>query len=216
MEVLQDAIVDLRYNEIGKIVKTALDSGMKPLDVLGELRAGLTLVGDRYQSGEFFLSHLFLAAETMKSALEVLKPFLIGGEEQASKGSVVIGSIEGDIHDFGKVIVSSFLIAAGLNVVDLGVDVPVKRFVDEAERVGADVIGISALLSTTQPSCQKIVEELERRGIRDMYKVIVGGTGVVPDTAIMEYGVDAGVNDGVEGVKIITRWLEEGDEGLET
>jgi methanogenic corrinoid protein MtbC1 len=114
------------------------------------------------------------------------------------------------------VIVSSFLIAAGLNVVDLGVDVPAKKFVDEAERVGANIIGISALLSTTQPSCQKIVKELERRGIRDMYKVIVGGTGVVPDTAISDYGVDAGVNDGVEGVKIITKWLEEGDEGLET
>ena len=216
MGVLQVAIVDLRYDEIGKIVRTTLDSGIEPLEVLGELRAGLTLVGDRYQSGEFFLSHLFLAAETMRSALEVLKPFLSGSEEQASGGRVVIGSIEGDIHDFGKVIVSSLLIATGLDVVDLGVDVPAKRFVDEAVKVGADVIGISALLSTTQPSCQKVVEELERRGIRDMYKVIVGGTGVVPDDAISKYGADAGVNDGVEGVKIITRWIEEGDDGLET
>jgi 5-methyltetrahydrofolate--homocysteine methyltransferase len=103
MDVLQDAIVDLRYDEIGEIVRTALDSGIEPLDVLDELREGLSLVGDMYQSGEFFLSHLFLAAETMRSAVEVLKPFLSGGKRQASKGSVVIGSIDGDIPDFGTV-----------------------------------------------------------------------------------------------------------------
>lgn len=214
MGVLQDAIVDLRYDEIGRIVRNALESGIEPLEVLGELRAGLTLVGDRYQSGEFFLSHLFLAAETMRSALEVLKPFLPGGEEHASSGKVVIGSIEGDIHDFGKVIVSSLLIAAGLDVIDLGVDVPAKMFVDEAERVGAKIIGISALLSTTQSLSRNVVDELEKRGLRNMYKVIVGGTGVFQDDCIVKYGVDAGVNDGVEGVKIIKRWIEEGGEAF--
>ena len=206
-ESLREAIEEIRYEEVAGIVGSALDSGMPPLEVLAELRAGLTTVGDRYQSGELFLSHLFLAAETMKAALEVLQPLLSAGGGEGSRGKVVIGSIEGDIHDFGKVIVSSLLSAAGFTVIDLGVDVPAERFVDEAERAGADVIGISALLSTTQPSCRRVVDELERRGIRERYRVIMGGTGVSPEIATARYGADAAVNDGVEGVKIISGWM---------
>jgi methylmalonyl-CoA mutase cobalamin-binding domain/chain len=206
-ESLREAIVKIRYDEVAGIVGSALDSSMPPLEVLAELRAGLTTVGDRYQSGELFLSHLFLAAETMKAALEVLQPLLSAGGREGSRGKVVIGSIEGDIHDFGKVIVSSLLSAAGFTVIDLGVDVPAERFVDEAERAGADVIGISALLSTTQPSCRRVVDELERRGIRERYRVIMGGTGVSPEIATAKYGADAAVNDGVEGVRIISGWM---------
>jgi methylmalonyl-CoA mutase cobalamin-binding domain/chain len=206
-ESLREAIVKIRYDEVAGIVGSALDSSMPPLEVLAELRAGLTTVGDRYQSGELFLSHLFLAAETMKAALEVLQPLLSAGGREDSRGKVVIGSIEGDIHDFGKVIVSSLLSAAGFTVIDLGVDVPAERFVDEAERAGADVIGISALLSTTQPSCRRVVDELERRGIRERYRVIMGGTGVSPEIATAKYGADAAVNDGVEGVRIISGWM---------
>jgi len=210
-ESLREAIVEIRYEEVAGIVGSALDSGVPPLEVLSELRAGLTTVGDRYQSGELFLSHLFLAAETMKEALEVLQPLLSEGGGEGSRGKVVIGSIEGDIHDFGKVIVSSLLSAAGFTVIDLGVDVPAERFVDEAERAGADVIGISALLSTTQPSCRRVVEELEKRGIRERYRVIMGGTGVSPEIATARYGADAAVNDGVEGVRIISGWMGGGE-----
>ena len=155
------------------------------------------------------MSQLFLAAETMKNALEVLQPLISKERKEKSKGTIVIGSIEGDIHDFGKAIVSSLLIAAGLNVVDLGVDVPAKKFVDEALASRADVIGVSALLSTTQPSCKKVIEELERRGLREKFKVILGGTGVISEIALNDYRADAAVNDGVEGVKIISKWIEE-------
>jgi methanogenic corrinoid protein MtbC1 len=89
--------------------------------------------------------------------------------------------------------------------------VPAERFVDEAEKVGADVIGISALLSTTQPSCRRVVEELERRGVRGNYRVIMGGTGVSPEIATARYGADAAVNDGVEGVRIISGWMGGGE-----
>jgi 5-methyltetrahydrofolate--homocysteine methyltransferase len=124
-------------------------------------------------------------------------------------GTIVVGSIEGDIHDFGKTIVSSLLMAAGLNVVDLGVDVPAEAFVAEAEKVGADVIGVSALLSTTQPAVKKIVEKLYERGLREKYKVILGGSGVDTEKAMEEFGVDAAVNDGARGVDVITSWMEE-------
>jgi methylmalonyl-CoA mutase cobalamin-binding domain/chain len=175
---------------------------------LGELREGLRVVGERYQEGEYFLSQLFLAAETMKNALEVLQPLLAAADQGESKGTIVIGSIEGDIHDFGKTIVSSLLTAEGYRIIDLGIDVPSERFAEEAEKADADVIGISALLSTTQPQSRDVVQILEKRGIRDRFRVILGGTGVVPEYALEHYGVDAAVNDGVEAVKIITEWLE--------
>lgn len=208
-EDLKNAIIEIKFDEIDSIVKKALNSGMEPLDVLDALRNGLNVVGDMYQKEGLFLSELFLAAETMKNALDILQPLLGEDECRESFGTIVMGSIEGDIHDFGKIIVSSLMMAAGFKVVDIGVDVPAERFVDEAEKVRADVIGVSALLSTTQPSSKKVVDILKSRNIRDKYKVIVGGTGVVPMIAVREFGVDAGVNDGVEGVKIIKKWMEQ-------
>ncbi len=205
---LMNAVIDIRYDEIAGLVRSALDAGSDPLDVLGELREGLRVVGERYQEGEYFLSQLFLAAETMKNALEVLQPLLAAADQGESKGTIVIGSIEGDIHDFGKTIVSSLLTAEGYRIIDLGIDVPSERFAEEAEKANADVIGISALLSTTQPQSRDVVQSLEERGIRDRFRVILGGTGVVPEYALEHYGVDAAVNDGVEAVKIITGWLE--------
>ena len=205
---LMNAVIDIRYDEIAGLVRSALDSGSDPLAVLGELREGLRVVGERYQEGEYFLSQLFLAAETMKNALEVLQPLLAAADQGGSKGTIVIGSIEGDIHDFGKTIVSSLLTAEGYRIIDLGIDVPSERFAEEAEKADADVIGISALLSTTQPQSRDVVQILEKRGIRDRFRVILGGTGVVPEYALEHYGVDAAVNDGVEAVKIITGWLE--------
>ena len=205
---LMNAVIDIRYDEIAGLVRSALDAGSDPLEVLGELREGLRVVGERYQEGEYFLSQLFLAAETMKNALEVLQPLLAAADQGESKGTIVIGSIEGDIHDFGKTIVSSLLTAEGYRIIDLGIDVPSERFAEEAERADADVIGISALLSTTQPQSRDVVQSLEERGIRDRFRVILGGTGVVPEYALEHYGVDAAVNDGVEAVKIITGWLE--------
>ena len=205
---LMNAVIDIRYDEIAGLVTSALDAGSDPLEILGELREGLRVVGERYQEGEYFLSQLFLAAETMKNALEVLQPLLGVDDRGESKGTIVIGSIEGDIHDFGKTIVSSLLTAEGFHIIDLGIDVPSERFAEEAEKADADVIGISALLSTTQPQSRDVVRILEERGIRDRFRVILGGTGVVPEYALAHYGVDAAVNDGVEAVKIITSWLE--------
>ncbi|MFB0505043.1 MAG: B12-binding domain-containing protein [Candidatus Bathyarchaeia archaeon] len=208
-DYLKQAIVEMKYDEVTSLVRNALKTGLKPLEILENLRDGLEVVGDRYHNGEYFLSELYMAAETMKNALGIIEPLLSNEEGGESEGTVVIGSIEGDIHDFGKTIVSSLLTAAGFNVVDIGIDVPPPRFVEEAERVKADIIGISALLSTTQPSSRKVIEELESRGLRRKYKVILGGTGVDAEMAVQRFGVDAAVFDGSEGVRIIKSWMEE-------
>ncbi|MHA2391416.1 MAG: cobalamin B12-binding domain-containing protein [Promethearchaeota archaeon] len=204
----KQAIIDLQFQEIGDLVKKALDSGMLPETILDGLKNGLDEVGDLYQTGELFLSELYMAGETMAAAMEVLTPALSDCSAVEPAGIVVLGSIMGDIHDFGKNIVKIFLTASGFTVYDLGVDVPPEKFVEKAFAVDADFIGISAILSTTQPASAEVISLLEERGLRDKIKVILGGTGV-DNRAITAYGVDAAVNDATLGEKILKKWMEE-------
>ena len=104
-EDLRSAVVEIRYDEVGNLVEEALNGGLKPLELLDELREGLKIVGEKYNAGEYFLSELYMAAETMNTALEILQPQLLSEKEARSEGKIVIGSIEGDIHDFGKIII---------------------------------------------------------------------------------------------------------------
>jgi len=205
---LKQAIIDLKYPEIGGMVKAALEAGIPPLKILDSLKSGLDVVGELYHKREYFLSELYMAGETMQVAMSVLMPTLSKEAQPGGEGTVVIGSIQGDIHDFGKAIAKTFLTASGFKVHDLGVDVPPAKFVEEALKVNADIIGISALLSSTQPISGEVVKILEKRGIRDRFKVILGGTAVT-EWAIKEYGLDAAVNDATEGVRIMKRWMEE-------
>ncbi len=207
LEDVKQAVINFEYNEIEDYVKNALKSDLKPNEVIEVLRKGLKIVGDNYQSGTYFLSELYLASETMNLALNTLKPHLNPKEEDMSKGKAVIGSIQGDIHDFGKTIISSLLNAAGVEIYDIGIDVPPKKFVSEALRVDASIIGISALLSTTQPLSKEVVDILKDKGLRDKFKVILGGSGVDPEGAVERFGVDAAVNDGAEGIEIILSWI---------
>jgi 5-methyltetrahydrofolate--homocysteine methyltransferase len=212
LKEFEEAIIDLKYHEIGEMVKNAIGLGYQPSEIISALRNGLKIIGDKYQSGEFFLSELFLAAETMHQAMNSLKPHINAREEQFSKGKIVIGSIQGDIHDFGKTIISSLLSANGIEVIDIGIDAPPMKFISEALKVDANIIGISALLSSTQPLSKKVIEILKEKGHRDKFKVILGGSGVDQKTAINNFGVDAAVNDGAEGVDIILSWLGKGGE----
>lgn len=205
-EDLKQAIVDLNFTTISDMVKEALHTGMAPMTVLDSLKRGLDVVGSLYHNKEYFLSELFMAGETMRVALDVLMPALASDLDFKDAGKIVIGSIEGDVHDFGKNIAKNLLTASGFAVYDLGVDIPPVKFVDEAVRVDADVIGISAILSSTQPTSAEVVAELKARGLRDKIRVILGGTGVAK-RAIKEYGVDAAVNDATEGVNLIRGWL---------
>jgi 5-methyltetrahydrofolate--homocysteine methyltransferase len=180
--------------------------------VIEVLREGLKIVGDNYQNGTYFLSELYLASETMNRALNTLKPHLNPKEGDTSTGKAVIGSIQGDIHDFGKTIIASLLNAAGVEIYDIGIDVPPEKFVSEALRVDASIIGISALLSTTQPLSKEVVDILKDKGVRGKFKVILGGSGVAPAVAVERFGVDAAVNDGAEGIEIILSWIRRSSE----
>jgi methylmalonyl-CoA mutase cobalamin-binding domain/chain len=206
---LSQAIVNLQINEISSLVEDELGTGRDPYDILRELREGMEEVGKKFENSEYFLADLIMAGETMKKALDVLKPML--KERKAEyEGRIVIGTIWGDLHDIGKDIVISLLTSAGFDVYDLGIDVPPRRFAEEAERVGAKIVAISALLSTSIPTISKVVEELRKIGIRDKVRIIAGGAALRREYAKW-LGIDAAVNDAMEGLEIIKSWVSKYD-----
>jgi trimethylamine corrinoid protein len=170
----------------------ALSSGLDPqLIISSGFLPGLWKVGELWESGEYFLPELIQSAECMKKALAVLRPALekAAGSVSALKGKVVIGTIEGDIHDIGKNLVSSLLSANGFEVVDLGADVKVDRFIDAAVAEKADLICLSALLTTTMINQRRFMDRLRERGLRDCFQVLVGGAPVTAKWAA-EIGAD--------------------------
>jgi dimethylamine corrinoid protein len=147
-------------------------------------------------------------ADAMKAALEVLKPHLGQGQETGFQGTIVLGTIQGDLHDLGKNIVKTMLQAAGFTVYDLGCDVPVRKFVEKAEEVNADIIAASAILTTTMAYMPDLVELLKEMGIRDQFKIMVGGAPVTPDFAAQAGADGYGENAG-EAVSVAKRLMQE-------
>ena len=159
------------------VVREALMQGIKPMQIIERgLRVGMDEIGVRFSNYEVYLPELMLAAEAFSVAMKILQPLLdVGGEDARQVGRVVIGTVKGDIHSLGKDIVMSMLKARGFEVYDLGVDVPPSRFVDKAEEVDADVICVSALMTTTMPQQGAVIEHILARGQKGKYCVLVGG-----------------------------------------
>jgi corrinoid protein of di/trimethylamine methyltransferase len=153
----------------------ALEAGISPLQAIDEgMTPAIQEVGDRFGRGEMFLPEMVTSAEAMEAALEVLEPHF-EGDEGAKKGKVLIGTVQGDIHDIGKNIVIALLKVNGFEVVDIGRDIPSTDFVDKAIDLGVEVIGLSGLLTTSLPMMRDIIQMLDDDGVRDQYKVIIGG-----------------------------------------
>ena len=189
-----------------RAAERCLSLGLNPLDALNEgLMKGVMEMGDRYGRQEAFLTDLILSGEAMQAAIAVLKPSMKLDEVSKYKlGKVVLGTVQGDIHDIGKNIVGTLLEASGFEVSDLGIDVPTIRFVEKAQELHAHVIAASALLSTTRPFQRDIVILLRDMKLREKYKVMVGGAGVTPEWA-KEIGADGYGRDGPEAVQIAKR-----------
>jgi 5-methyltetrahydrofolate--homocysteine methyltransferase len=198
-------LIEFDIDGIKVNVQNALDDGVAPLELVDALGDAMKDVGDKYESGEFFFSELIMAGETMKEAMEVLKPAMTA-DDVKSKGKVVIGTVKGDLHDIGKDLVVSLLVAAGVEVIDVGVDVPAEKFVEAVKNEGAKVVGLSALLSTTITYTKEVVEALKEAGVRDQVKIIVGGAAATDELA-KEMGADACAADAVLGVRMVENWL---------
>lgn len=199
------AIIDGDAEAAEESAQSALAAGLDPLLILNEgLMRGADDVGKRFERGEYFLPELMLAGRALKAAMDIVKPALLekySGADSQVKGIVVAATVQTDIHDIGKNIVASMLTAAGFEVVDMGVDVPIKAIIDKAEELGAQVIALSALLTTSMPFIKDLIELLKARGLREKYIVLVGGASVTEEWA-KGIGADGTARNAAEAVQL--------------
>jgi 5-methyltetrahydrofolate--homocysteine methyltransferase len=202
MEILSQIVEQLQRGEderVGELTREAIRRGLAPQAILdGGLIAGMNAVGEKFRDHEIFLPDVLLAARAMNAGMEELRP-LLARDGVPTVGRVVIGTVQGDLHDIGKNLVAVMLKGAGLEVIDLGNDVPPARFVEAAAESGATVVGMSALLTTTMPVMGKVVTLLRERGLAGKVKTIVGGAPVSADFA-RQIGADAYAFDGASAV----------------
>jgi len=209
-ERLKKAIADGDEETAAETAKLLKEAGVSPIDVVNNaIKPIMDEIGEKYEKLEIFLPELVLAGDAATAALNVIFPK--GEESEVVKGTVVIGTIYGDIHEIGKSIVAAMLRANGYKVVDLGCDVPPTRFVEEAKKHGAKIIGISCLLSPSMFYMRDVIKRLEDEGIRGNYYVIVGGASVSPDWA-KEIKADGWAKDAERTVKLCNMLLEKGGE----
>jgi len=179
-QAMSQSVIDGEPEQAEALAQKAVRLDLNPLEVIdyGYTR-GMNVLGDRFARGEVFLPHLVMGGEAMKAAIAVLEPELARRQQQRQVlGKVVIGTVAGDIHEIGKSLVATMLSANGFQVFDLGVDVPIATFVDKAREVEADIVGLSALLTTTMLNQGKVIESFQEAGLREKVKVIVGGAPV--------------------------------------
>ncbi len=207
---LRDSVINLDFNTIGPAAQQAMDAGIAPGTAITQgIVPGMAAVGDKFESGEYFLSELVVAAEVMKEGMKIINPYLKEGSLQTAK-KVVIATIEGDHHDLGKNIVTTLLISQGFEVADLGTDVSPARILAAVKEHRPEILGMSALLSLTMVKMGETIEVLKEAGLRDKVKIIVGGTPVTPEFAD-SIGADYRALNALEGVKKCVAWVTPGE-----
>ena len=198
-----NAVVSLKRDEVVQYVIAEIEAGTQVDDILNQgLIGAMDVVGEKFSSGELFVPEMLMSAKAMQAGLEVLKPHL-ADDTASQKGTVIIGTVKGDLHDIGKNLVSMMVEGAGFNVIDLGVDVDTDRFVAQAQAQNADVVCLSALLTTTMPVMAKTVKAIKEAGLK--VKTIVGGAPVT-DAYARQIGAD-GFSDNAPGAVELIRKL---------
>lgn len=205
---LKNAVIEGESEDAEQVAKKALGANLDPLTCINKgLMPGIQKVGELFSSGEYYLPELIMSADAMKAALEILEPALVGGQKREVVGMVVIGTVEGDLHEIGKTLVGTMLTANGFKVLDIGVDQPAEAFVKAAIEHEADIVGASALLTTTMLQHRKLVEALESAGLKDKVKVMVGGAPVT-DKFAQEVGADGYAEDAISAVDMAFRLMD--------
>ena len=195
-----------RAKNVKTLVTQALEQGEDPKAILNEgLLAGMMVIGEKFKNNEVFVPEVLVAARAMNAGLAILEPKLVGNEPV---GKVVIGTVKGDLHDIGKNLTMMMLKGAGFEIYDAGVDVEPAAFIDKAEEVGADIIGMSALLTTTMPNMSAVIEELKERGLRDKYIVMIGGAPVT-DSFAQQIGADYYTPDAATCAEVAKKAVQE-------
>jgi len=204
LETITEAITNLEEEKVLKLIKERIDANDEPTEILEACRKGMAEIG-KGPADEIFLTDLIMAGEIFNEAVELLMPELVNSTSM-SLGKIVIGTVEGDIHNIGKDIAINFLKAEGFEVIDLGVNVPAQKFIDAIKEHSPSVVGMSGLLTLSIEPMKRIIEAIASANLRDQIKIIIGGERT--DEVVCNYvNADAWVNDVLEGIKIIKNWV---------
>ncbi len=205
---LAQAVIEGEPEDAEALAKEALEQGLDPLACITEgLTAGIQQVGILFASGEYYLPDLIIGADAMKVALDVLEPMLAGDQQREVVGRIVLGTVEGDLHEIGKTLVGTMLTANGFLVTDIGVDKKPEEFIAAIKETDADIVGASALLTTTMLQQKKLIDLLEEAGLRESVKVMVGGAPVTEGFA-KEIGADGYAEDAISSVDLAFRLID--------
>jgi 5-methyltetrahydrofolate--homocysteine methyltransferase len=206
LEEIKEAVVNRRKDQIEGLVKGAIEKGFGIDQIINDgLIVAMEVIGQKYTNGQIYIPEMLASAITMKKGLETIKPFF-KAQSIKSKGVILMGTVQGDIHDIGKNIVIMMLEGAGFEVVDLGVDVKKDKIVQQVQEIKPDILGLSALLTTTMPGMKAVIQELEERGLRSRVKIIVGGAPV--DAAYgKKIGADGYGANAIEAVQIAKEFI---------
>ncbi len=205
-ENLCNAVISGDDAKVKEITQKLVDAGSKPLDIINQgLIAGMDIVGPRFKSGEMFVPEVLMAAKAMNEGIEIVKP-LLGQECMPSFGKVLIGTVEGDLHDIGKNLVAMMLDSSGFTVDNVGVDITPAQFVEHVKKDNPDIVAMSALLTTTMNKMKDTVEALKEAGIRDKVKVIIGGAPISHKFA-EKIGADGYAQDAASATELCKKLL---------
>jgi corrinoid protein of di/trimethylamine methyltransferase len=207
LQKLAEAVINGDVDLAREMAKRALEAGIEPWVAITQgLSAGMKVVGDKYEAKEYFLPEVLMAADAMYAGLDVLLPHL-KAEKVGVRGKIVLGVVEGDIHDIGKNIVKAMLTAAGFEVIDAGRDVPIEKFIELVEKEGAHVLGMSTMMTPTLIQMKRAEDMLRQKGLKDRVKTIIGG-GTVTEEFRQRIGADAYGKDAVEAVDKVKALIE--------
>lgn len=210
LKAMAQSIIDGESETAEDLAKQAVEAGVDPLDAITKgYMPGVNEVGDSFACGNVFLPELVMAGEAMKAAIAVLEPELKkSGTSREILGRVVLATVEGDIHEIGKSLVGTMLTAAGFEVHDLGVNVPAEKIIAKAEEVGADIVGLSALLTTTMVRQREVIEAMDKKGLRNRTRVMVGGAPVTQDW-VQKIEADGYSEDAIGAVNMARNLMKE-------
>ncbi len=203
-----EAIIELDELVALELADEMIKSGTDPVEILERCREGMSIVGEKFESGDFFLSEMIMAAEIFNQIMNIVRPHLKSTRSE-SKGKIVIGTVEGDVHDIGKNIAIALLEAEGFDIIDLGVDVPPATFVEAIKEHEPDIVGMSSLLTVALKTTRQTIESITEAGLRDKVRIIIGGGRI--DTHATEYiKPDASTDNAAQGVRMCI-WLMKGE-----
>ena len=206
---LVEAVAEMREDEAHELARSMLDAGVAPLHVLDLCRQAMDIVGKRFEQGEYFLPELVLAGEMLENIGAMAKPLIQEGEEGGGPkklGRVLIGTVHGDLHDIGKNIVTFMLDINGFEVRDIGIDVPVEKFIEEVRDFKPQVVGLSGFLTLAFDSMKETIEAIEAIGLRKNLKIMIGG-GQVDQTVLNYTGADAFGTNAIDAVSLCKNWM---------